>query len=265
MTTDQNRPLPAPSPAACTPADARPLAPGRAPPKPASSTSSPAEWPSPSANPPSRTRPETVTSAPTRTPNPTQTTGRRRSTAKVTPTTTAAPTQAMIPEPTSMRPASPAAECLPLLKLRLTAGRTACYVRSDGTAPTACTIEGCGRLPRIQYVDRHTSALSAICCLHCCYNARNADGDKVHTPECDALQLIRDNVAEATAAEPTPGAHRTKRPQLRHMARALVVGFPTPRCGPLPGAEPTPDRHRKGHYIQVPRGDGRRRHAHGRR
>ena len=99
-------------------------------------------------------------------------------------------------------------ECLPLLQLSLTAGRTTFYIDSECTAPTACTIEGCGRLPRIQYLDRHTSALPAICCLHCCYNSRNVDGGKVHTPECDALQLIHDDEAEPTAAEPAPGAHR---------------------------------------------------------
>ena len=99
----------------------------------------------------------------------------------------------------------------PLRKLKLTwrsrAFRMALYTGSNCTA-SACTIEGCGRLPRIQYTDRHTKALTEVCCLHCCYNARDVDDVKVHTPECDTLQRKHDDEVDA-ALEPAPGAHRT--------------------------------------------------------
>lgn len=62
------------------------------------------------------------------------------------------------------------------------------YVDPADLGPSVCTIEGCGRPPRIHFVDRRTSALQLICCLHCCYDVRNVDGDKVHTSGCDALQ-----------------------------------------------------------------------------
>ena len=87
----------------------------------------------------------------------------------------------------------------PLRKLKLTwrswAYRTSLCTGSNSTA-SACTIKGCGRLPRIQYTDRRTKALSEVCCLDCCYNARDEDDVKVHTTERDA------------ALEPAPGAHR---------------------------------------------------------
>ena len=99
----------------------------------------------------------------------------------------------------------------PLRKLKLTwrsrALRMALYTGSDGTAP-ACTIDGCGRLPRIQYTDRRTKALTEVCYLHCCYGARDVDDVKVHTPECDTLQRKHDDEVDA-ALEPAPGAHRT--------------------------------------------------------
>ena len=98
----------------------------------------------------------------------------------------------------------------PLRKLKLTwrsrAFRTSLYTGSNCTA-SACTIEGCGRLPRIQYTDRSTKALTEVCCLHCCYNARDEDDVKVHTPECDTLQRKHDDEVDA-ALEPAPGAHR---------------------------------------------------------
>ena len=98
----------------------------------------------------------------------------------------------------------------PLRKLKLTwrsrAFRTSLYTGSNCTA-SACTIEGCGRLPRIQYTDRSTKALTEVCCLHCCYNARDEDDVKVHTTECDTLQRKHDDEVDA-ALEPAPGAHR---------------------------------------------------------
>ena len=98
----------------------------------------------------------------------------------------------------------------PLRKLKLTwrsrASRTSLHTGSNCTA-SACTIKGCGRLPRIQYTDRSTKALTEVCCLDCCYNVRDEDDVKVHTTECDTLQRKHDDEVDA-ALEPAPGAHR---------------------------------------------------------
>ena len=99
---------------------------------------------------------------------------------------------------------------LPLRKLGLRAFRKAFHIDSDCTAP-ACTIEGCGRPPRIRYSDWNVHEPSEVCCLRCFYNARNVDGDKVHTSECDALQL-QNGELESAATEPAPGARRTDVP-----------------------------------------------------
>ena len=84
----------------------------------------------------------------------------------------------------------------PLATSSQTARRTAVCAGFDGPKLFACVAEGCGRPPRAQYVDRRTSAMVMICCLNCCYDARDVNGDKVHTSECDAsLKMRRTSLA----------------------------------------------------------------------
>ena len=58
-----------------------------------------------------------------------------------------------------------------------------------------------------------------VCCLYCCYNARDESGDKVHSSECNAPRPMSDNDEANAQYEFTFG----------DPARAL---YPTPAPGP---------------------------------